>query len=279
MDVPLHCYRHPNRETYVSCSECGRGICPDCMAFAPVGIRCPEHASVGTPKQSAARTMRQVRGTVSSTGAPITTVLIAINVLVYLITVGQGGGVSAPGGKLFENGALYGPLVADGDWWRLFTAMFLHASLLHIAFNMFALWLFGSVVERSVGPLRYVLVYVASGLAGSAGALIATPNAVTVGASGAIFGLLGALLVLEYLQTGSFAGQAMGLIVINLALSFAIPNISIGGHIGGLIGGVIGMFGLALTRYRRPRYLGPAIVVAVAVASVVVAVARVRNYI
>jgi membrane associated rhomboid family serine protease len=279
MDVPLHCYRHPNRETYVSCSECGRGICPDCMAFAPVGIRCPEHASVGTPKQSAARTMRQVRGTVSSTGAPITTVLIAINVLVYLITVGQGGGVSAPGGKLFENGALYGPLVADGDWWRLFTAMFLHASLLHIAFNMFALWLFGSVVERSVGPLRYVLVYVASGLAGSAGALIATPNAVTVGASGAIFGLLGALLVLEYLQTGSFAGQAMGLIVINLALSFAIPNISIGGHIGGLIGGVIGMFGLALTRYRRPRHLGPAIVVAVAVASVVVAVARVRNYI
>jgi membrane associated rhomboid family serine protease len=249
------------------------------MVFAPVGIRCPEHASVGAPRASAARTVRQVRGTVSSTGAPITSVLIAINVLVYLITVGQGGGISSPGGRLFQDGALFGPLVADGDWWRLFTAMFLHASLLHIAFNMFALWLFGSVVERSVGPLRYLLVYVASGLAGSAGALIATPNAVTVGASGAIFGLLGALLVLEYLQTGSFAGQAMGLIVINLALSFAIPNISIGGHIGGLVGGVIGMFGLALTRYKRPRYLGPAIVVAVGVVSVAVAVARVRSYI
>src|SRR5580765_5136530 len=121
MDEPLHCYRHPNRETYVSCSECGRGICPDCMVFAPVGIRCPEHASVGTPKHSAARTVRQVRGTVSSSGAPITTILIALNVLVYLITIGQGNGIGSPGGRLFNDGALFGPLVADGDWWRLFT--------------------------------------------------------------------------------------------------------------------------------------------------------------
>jgi membrane associated rhomboid family serine protease len=210
------------------------------MVFAPVGIRCPDHGSVGAPRPSATRTVRQARGTISSTGAPVTTVLIAINVLVYLITVGQGGGIGSPGGRLFVDGALYGPVVADGDWWRLFTAMFLHASLLHIAFNMLALWWFGSVVERSVGTLRYILIYVASGLAGSAGALIASPNAVTVGASGAIFGLLGALLVLEYLQTGSFA--------------------------------------LALTRYRTPRYLGPALVVVVGAISVAVAVARVRGY-
>jgi membrane associated rhomboid family serine protease len=222
--------------------------------------------------------MRQARGSLSSTGAPITTVLIAINVVVYLVTVGQGSGVGSPGGRLFSDGALYGPLVADGDWWRLFTAMFLHANLLHILFNMLALWWFGSVVERALGPVRYVLVYVACGLAGSAGALIASPNAVTVGASGAIFGLLGSLLVLEYLQTGSFAGQAMSLIVINLALSFAIPNISIGGHIGGLIGGIAASFALAYTRRVRPSYLGPALVVVIAAISVAVSVARARGY-
>lgn len=280
MDEPLHCYRHPSRETYVSCSECGRGICPDCMIFAPVGIRCPDHGSVGAPKPSAARTMRQARGRVSGVGAPVTSALIAINLLVFLITVGQGAGVNSPGGELFRKGALVGVLVGQGDWWRLVTAMFLHAGVLHIAFNMLALWWLGSVVEQALGPLRFLLVYFSSGLAGSAGALVIsglyTP---TVGASGAIFGIMGALLVLEYLQTGSFAGQAMSMIVINLALSFAIPNISIGGHIGGLIGGVVGTFALTRTRYMRPRYLGPALVVLVGVASVVIAVSRARGYV
>src|SRR5690349_3717019 len=126
----------------VSCSECGRGICPDCMVFAPVGIRCPDHANVGAPRPSATRTIRQARGTISSSGAPVTVALIAINVAVYLVTVAQGGGINNPGGRFVSDGALYGPLVDHGDWWRLFTAMFLHASLLHIAFNMLALWWF-----------------------------------------------------------------------------------------------------------------------------------------
>ena len=130
----------------------------------------------------------------------------------------------------------------------------------------------------SLGTLRFVLIYVASGLAGSAGVLVLSPNAVTVGASGAIFGIMGALLVLEYLQTGSFAGQAMTMIVINLALTFAIPGISVGGHIGGLIGGVVGTFALTRTRYMRPRYIGPALVVGVGVISIVVALARARGY-
>jgi membrane associated rhomboid family serine protease len=155
--------------------------------------------------------------------------------------------------------------------------MFLHGSFLHIAFNMFALWWLGSVVEQSLGAVRYLLLYIASGLAGSTGAIISAPHSPTVGASGAIFGLLGALLVLEYLQTGSFAGQAMTLIIINLALSFAIPNISIGGHIGGLIGGIAGTGALVATRYRRPRYIGPALVVLVAVVSVAIAVSRARG--
>jgi membrane associated rhomboid family serine protease len=250
------------------------------MVFAPVGIRCPDHANVGGVKRTPQRAARQVRGSVSGLPAPVTTALIALNVLVYLVTVGQGGGINAPGGKLFEDGALVGFLVGQGDWWRLFTAMFLHAGLLHIAFNMLALWWLGSVVEQVLGPLRFLLLYVASGLAGSAGALVISGLDVpTVGASGAIFGIMGALLVLEYLQTGSFAGQAMTMIVINLAITFAIPNISIGGHIGGLIGGVAGTFVLAKTRYVQPRSVGPALVVLLGAISVAVAVARARGYV
>lgn len=207
----------------------------------------------------------------------MTLALIAINVLVYLITVGQGSGINNPGGRVFFRGALFGPSIADGDWWRIITAMFLHASFLHILFNMLALWWLGSVVEQALGTVRFLLVYFVAGIAGSLGALVASPNVVTVGASGAIFGIMGALLVLEYLQTGSFAGQAMSLIAINLALSFAIANISIGGHIGGLIGGIAASFALVGTRYRQPRYLGPAVVAAMGVICFAAAIARARG--
>jgi membrane associated rhomboid family serine protease len=276
-----HCYRHPNRETLVSCSECGRYICEDCMSFAPVGIRCPEHATVGPgAKPSAKRQVQIARRRATSVPAPATVTLVAINVVVYLITVFQGSGVGRPGGELFEKGALVGVLVADGEWWRLVTAMFLHASLLHIAFNMFALYWLGSVVEEAIGTGRFLLVYFAAGLAGSAGALVfSSPLAITVGASGAIFGIMGALLVLEYLTTGSFAGQAAGLILINLVITFTIPNISVGGHIGGLAGGLAATYVLMRTRYVRPAWIGPALVVGIGCASVIVAYIRVENYV
>jgi len=249
------------------------------MNFAPVGIKCPDHAGVGAARPSAQRTVRQARARVGGLAAPATTLLVALNVLVYLVTVSQGGGLSQPGGKVFEEGALVGVLVQDGEWWRLVSAMFLHGSVLHLAFNMFALYWLGSVVEDALGTLRFVLVYFAAGLAGSAGALLlSSAFAITVGASGAIYGILGALLVLEYLATGSFAGQAMGLIVLNLALTFAIPNISIGGHLGGLVGGIACTFALARTRYHSAKALGPALVVGVAVASLVVAYVRVESY-
>jgi len=254
------------------------------MHHAPVGIRCPEHANIGAPKPSATRTARQLRGSFTRHPAPATASLIGLNVLVYLVTVAQGGGLNAPGGKLFDKGALFvsvpfstGSGLAHGEWWRLFTAMFLHAGMVHIAFNMFALWVLGSWVEQAIGAFRFVLVYISAGLAGSTGAILVTPNSPTVGASGAIFGIMGALLILEYMATGSLAGQAMTLIVINLALSVAIPNISLGGHVGGLIGGIVGTFALATTRYRRQRWLGPVLVVAVGVISVAIAVARARG--
>src|SRR5262245_27468530 len=218
------------------------------MNFAPVGIKCPDHAGVGAPRRaSAQRQVRQAQRTVGGLDAPATVALVVINVLVYLVTVAQGAGVGRPGGDLYEKGALIGAAISqNGEWYRLVTAMFLHASRLHLAFNMLALYWLGASVEQAMGSLRFVLVYFASGLHGSAGALLFTdPFTPTVGASGAIYGILGALLVLEYRATGTFAGQAMGLIVLNLALTFLIPNISIGGHLGGLVGGILATFALA----------------------------------
>jgi membrane associated rhomboid family serine protease len=161
--------------------------------------------------------------------------------------------------------------------------MFLHASVLHIAFNMFALWFIGRPVEQYLGTARYIGLYFVSGLAGSAGALVQTPG-VTVGASGAIFGILGAMLIIEWQVTGRLAGNAMTLIVINLAFSFAIPGISWGGHVGGLIGGILVMLAYAHWGDRgRAQYgqlgLGGIIgLVVVGVGSIALAYWRVRGY-
>jgi membrane associated rhomboid family serine protease len=278
-DTP-HCYRNPGRETLVSCSECGRPICEDCMTFAPVGIRCPDHANVGAVKPSPARTIQSVRRSTRAVAAPATMVLIALNVVVYAITASQGGGINLPGGQLFSDWALQGAAVSNGEWWRLVTAMFLHGSLLHLAFNMFALYWLGTIIEQALGTPRFLLVYIASGLAGSAGALWFSPAfAVTVGASGAIFGLIGALLILEYLATGSLLGQAMILILVNFAFTFAVPGISKGGHIGGLLGGIAATY--ALMRYRGgpQRTIGLLVAVGVGVLSLVLAYVRVRSFV
>jgi membrane associated rhomboid family serine protease len=243
----MYCYRHPDRETGVTCSECGRPICPDCMVFAPVGIRCPDHAG---RTQGAARVGTTVRrASYEGTGALVTKALVAINVGIYLLELGMGGNLNGTGNRIYEKGVLYGPLVADGEWWRLFTAMFLHYGPLHLGLNMLALWWFGSAVETVLGRGRYLLLYIVSGLAGSAGALIANPNALTVGASGAIFGILGAAFVLERQRTYVLGGGAGALIVLNIIFSLAVPGISIGGHLGGLAGGAIGT--LALSRFGR----------------------------
>ena len=251
------------------------------MTFAPVGIKCPDHAGVGAPRGSTQRTIRQARSTFGGFEAPATIVLVAVMVLVYLVTVYQGDGIGRPGGRVFLDGALIGAEIdLQGEWYRLVTAMFLHGSLLHLAFNMLALYWLGTVVEQALGTWRFLLVYFVSGIAGSAGALaLSGPFAVTVGASGAIYGIMGALLVLEYRATGTFAGQALGLIVVNLALTFAIPNISVGGHLGGLAGGILGTFALAHYRYARPRSLGPALVMLIALASIVLAYVRVETYV
>jgi membrane associated rhomboid family serine protease len=269
-----YCYRHPNRETFVSCSECGRPICAECMTPAPVGQRCPEHS--GRPQGTRRVSSGIRRGTFDGVGAICTKTLVAVNVVIYLITASQGGGLNSPGGTLFNKWVLFGPAVANGDWWRLITSAFLHASVLHIAFNMYFLWFVGSAVEQALGRGRFLLIYFVSALAGSAGALVFTPNTPTVGASGALFGLLGAALILERQRNFVLGGSALALIVINLILSFTLSNISVGGHIGGLIGGilctlVLSKFGRGHAAYSPVGLWGIAGVVGVAVLSVVVA--------
>ncbi len=277
----MYCYRHPNRETGVSCSECGRGICPDCMVFAPVGIRCPEHAG---KVQGASRVTQGARRiSYEGQGALVTKILIGINALVFLINLAQGSSLTQVSGSLFVKGALYVPGGLDqGEWYRLITAAFLHASIIHLGMNMLVLWFIGAPVEQAIGRGRFLAIYIVSGLAGSTGAVIFSPNVVTVGASGAIFGILGAALVLEAQGSDVLGGQAFGLIAINLIFTFAIPNISIGGHVGGLIGGALCM--LAFSRlgrthgiYGRPGALGIAGVIAVGLASLLVAYFRVQG--
>jgi len=274
------CYRHPRVETAVSCSDCGRFICPDCMVFGPVGIRCPDCS--GRPA-GAKKTVQRVRA--AGERAPlglVTTVLLVVNVAVYVAEVGTGGDWQTLSGRVYEQGALYGPLVAAGDWWRLITAAFLHAGPIHLLFNMLALWWFGRSLETLLGPARYVGLYVASALAGSAGALLLTPLQPTVGASGAVFGILGAGLVLERNRVYVFGGSALAIVVINLILTFTISSISIGGHLGGLAGGMAGM--LALMRFGRGRpalsregLAGLAALAGIAVLAVAIAYVRVRG--
>src|SRR5919202_210610 len=282
--VERTCYRHPERVTGLSCSECGRPICTECMTPAPVGLRCPDHS--GRPL-GVARVRRQVRRAGwAGTGALVTKTLIAINVLVFVAEIGSGSGATGAGsgGSVVDRFALDGPDVANGGWWRLITAGFLHANVLHIGLNMLILWLVGSPLEEMLGRARYLLLYFVSLLAGSAGALLQAPLVTTVGASGAIFGLFGALLVLEYFATGQIVGgQAFGLIVINLIFSFAFNNISWGGHIGGLVGGILGTlvlarFGHGHAAYGRLGLLGVLGMVLVGAGSIVVSYWKVRGY-
>jgi membrane associated rhomboid family serine protease len=281
-----YCYRHPDRPTGLSCSECGRPICTECMTPAPVGLRCPEHAGGRRAAQVARTAPREVvrtRRRIGATDALVTKILIGINVAVYLLGAVQGAGLNSPGGSLYDRTILYGPFVAKGDWWRLITSAFLHANLVHIGFNMLALWWIGAPVEMYLGRARYLGLYFVSGLAGAAGALLQAPLSPTLGASGAIFGILGAMLVIEWQATGRLGGNAMTLIVINLVISFAIPGISWGGHVGGLIGGILCT--LAFTRwgrghaaYGRIGLSGAAGLILVGAASVAIAYWKVRGY-
>ena len=241
------CYRHPTRETGVSCSSCGRPICPDCMTPTPVGMRCPE----------CSRERTRVHRGVSGPSAPVATqAIIAINVIVYLAQLATGSGFGDVGGTVYREGALYGPFVDQlNEWWRIVTAGFLHASLWHIAFNMVFIWFIGRSLEPAIGTTRFVVAYLASLVCGSFGVLLIEPDSVAVGASGAAFGLLGTLLV-EARSRGIdlWATGLLQLALLNFAITFLIPNIAIGAHLLGFAGGLlIGVIYQVADRQRLPQ--------------------------
>jgi membrane associated rhomboid family serine protease len=234
------CYRHPSRETGVSCSNCGKPICPDCMTSTPVGMRCPDCAG----QRQRVHTMRSMH-----VDPIVTYVLIGINVLMFLGSGGGGGiltGGGSGGSSVFLDFALWGPAIdVNHEYYRLITGGFLHSGILHIGFNMYILYWLGTMLEPSLGHLRFGALYFASLLAGSFGALLLDPNAVTVGASGAVFGLMGAAFVLQRARGIDPMQSGIGpIILINLVLGFVIPNVSVGGHIGGLVGGVLCAFAM-----------------------------------
>jgi membrane associated rhomboid family serine protease len=249
------------------------------MTPAPVGIRCPEHS--GKPQgvqRVTAAAHRASTGIGSRRMNAVTMFLIGVNVLVYLAELALGGSASGTNNWIYDHGVLianaaYGsgaPAgVANGEWWRLITAAFLHYGPVHLGLNMLSLYFVGSILEQIVGRWRYLLLYFVSGLAGSAGALILSPNSPTAGASGAIFGVLGALFVLERRGIIATGGQVLGLIVLNLVFTFAIPGISIGGHLGGLAAGILLM--LAFARFPRSWQLSAGAAAVVAAAALIVA--------
>lgn len=240
------CYRHPDRVAGVGCQRCGRPICPQCMVQAQVGFQCPECAH--------SRPQQIVHGPAAfgsrSADIVVGKVLIAINVAVYVLTVLVGGSTS-PRGWVFENGVTWGPGVAHGEWWRLVTGAFMHGSPLHLLMNMFLLYLLARELEPVLGHLRFGLVYGVSLFGGAVGVMIVSPMDPTLGASGAIFGLMGAMIVLQLrARQNPWSSGIVGLVLLNLVLTFAVPGISVGGHVGGLLAGAVA--GLIVSPRRAP---------------------------
>jgi membrane associated rhomboid family serine protease len=206
------------------------------MTPTPVGMRCPECSRERTRVTSGPAAVSQANA------APATFALIVICVGAYMIEIAtSSGGLNTSANTLISNFGLLGAAVADGEWYRLVTAGFLHAGLLHLGFNMFALYFLGRILEPSIGTPRFLGVYFASLLAGSFGAILLSGSLVTtVGASGAVFGIFGATFIIARGRGMNTIAREIGVVLgINLLITFAIPGISIGGHLGGLIGGVL----------------------------------------
>jgi membrane associated rhomboid family serine protease len=175
--------------------------------------------------------------------APATFVLIAVNVAAYFAEIATGSGGLEPITSLIPEFGLFGPLVANGEWYRLLTCAFLHAGLFHIAGNMILLFFLGRILEPGIGTPRFVMVYFVALFAGSFGALLLSPNSLSYGASGAVFGVVGATFVIARGRGVDALASSIGIIILlNLAFSFGVPGISIGAHLGGLAGGVLCAF-------------------------------------
>lgn len=216
------------------------------MVDTPVGMRCPECAGRPTGVRRAAAALQS--------GTPYATyALMTVSVLVFLAELGGGGGAGSVegGGTLIIDGGLHGPSIAEqGEWYRIVTSGFLHAGPLHLLMNMFVLYVLGTLLEPAIGAARLIGIYAVSLLAGSFGALLLDPDTITVGASGAVYGLMSATLVVARRRGIEQVASQIGLwLAINLVFTFSVPGISIGGHLGGLAGGALAA--LAITAGER----------------------------
>lgn len=262
------CYRHPSRETYIRCTRCDRPICPECMRDASVGHQCPECVAEGRRTQRPARTV--FGGGAAGRAGYVTKAIIAVNVVLMLLSIAlDSGGDAAAGGRgfggllggstplttwgsvlglaLFPDFTVHG--IANGEYYRLITAMFLHYGLIHLLMNMWALWVLGRSLEATLGPVRFLALYLVAGLGGNVAAYVFTaPNSQTAGASTAVFGLFAALFIIMR-RLGRDTSSVIPILVINLVFTFAVPGISIAGHLGGLVFGAI----VALVMAYAPR--------------------------
>ena len=238
-EVPT-CFRHPGRETYVSCVRCGRPACPDCLRSAAVGHQCVECVRQGA---RGSRQASAVFGGRAVSGAVVTWALVAVNAVLYVVELARpsiGYDLGMIGLGRFVNG---GPLqgVAQGQWYRLITSAFLPPpggglGPLDIIFNMWALILVGPALERLLGHLRYLTVYLVSALGGSVALYLLAPYELALGASGAIFGLFGAWFVVSR-RLRLDSRWIAAVVVLNLFIGFVVPNIAWQAHLGGLVAG------------------------------------------
>jgi len=253
------CYRHPDRESYIRCQRCDRTICPDCMRDAAVGFQCPSCVAEGAKSTRSGRTA--YGGNRSSNPALTSMVLIATNVALWIAITVTGGfdsrlydwlslrpmGLCVLGPRSAydatdlscQMGGTLLPGFSDGAYWQAVTSMFTHVAIWHIAFNMLALWFLGPQLEMAIGRIRFLALYFLSGLAGSVMVVWVGPvYGGTHGASGAVFGLMGALLVLAFKVGGNVQQIGMWLLL-NAVITFTFPNISWQGHLGGFVGGAL----------------------------------------
>jgi membrane associated rhomboid family serine protease len=261
------CYRHPDRVTGLSCTRCGRSICVECSHDAAVGQLCPECAEPNDRHRVVTR--RQIIGRPSFATAPVSMGIIAFTAVIYLI------GALSPEAErwLFVNLAQFNVLIGAGEWWRIFSAALLHASVMHILFNMYALYLFGPRLEQQVGSPAFAALYLASAGAGGAAAYVllgTTSTTPLVGASGAIFGLFGAWIFVAWKMRNTPGGRSMFtnlmvLLGINLALPLFIPNIAWEAHMGGLAAGFAIAYLWSIFAVGKPNAVGIRAAIATAV--------------
>ncbi|NEB97989.1 rhomboid family intramembrane serine protease [Streptomyces anulatus] len=275
------CYRHPDRETGISCTRCGRPICPECMVSASVGFQCPDCVRQGSgtghhPAASRPRTL--AGGPVAADPRLVTKILVGINLAVFLLVSVR----PALVGDLTLLGLAWDPSpppgsvegIAEGQWYRLVTSMFLHQEVVHIGFNMLGLWWLGGQLEAALGRSRYLALYLLSGLAGSALTyLIAAPNQGSLGASGAVYGLFGATAVLMRRMNYDMR-PVLVLLAINMVFTFTWGGIAWEAHVGGLIAGVVIAIGMVHAPRERRTAVQAGACALVLLASIGIIVAR-----